>query len=172
MGVLEGKAAIVTGSARGIGRAAAELLAEHGARVLISDVDADLARQVAAEIAGETAVFGGDLTQDGAAEALVKAAGDAFGQIDIVVNNAGYTWDGMAHKMSDEQFRAMLEIHTVVPFKVLRAAAPYLRDAGKADRGSGPRGVPQGRQRHVDLGNAGEPRPGRTIRPRRPDSSG
>ena len=62
---------------------------------------------------------------------------DAFGQLDIVVNNAGYTWDGMAHKMSDEQFRAMLEIHTVVPFKVLRAAAPYLRDAGKADREAG-----------------------------------
>ncbi len=137
MAVLEGKAAIVTGSARGIGRAAAELLAEHGARVLISDVDTDLAKQVAAEIPGETAVYGGDLTRDGAAEALVKAAGDAFGQIDIVVNNAGYTWDGMAHKMSDEQFRAMLEIHTVVPFKVLRAAAPYLRDAGKADRDAG-----------------------------------
>ncbi len=137
MGVLEGKAAIVTGSARGIGRAAAELLVEHGARVLISDVDADLARQVAAEIPGETAVFGGDLTHDGAADALVEAAADAFGQIDIVVNNAGYTWDGMAHKMSDEQFRAMLEIHTVVPFKVLRAAAPYLRDAGKADREAG-----------------------------------
>ena len=137
MAVLEGKAAIVTGSARGIGRAAAELLAEHGARVLISDVDTDLAEQVAAEIPGETAVWGGDLTREGAAEALVKAAGDAFGQIDIVVNNAGYTWDGMAHKMSDEQFRAMLEIHTVVPFKVLRAAAPYLRDAGKADRDAG-----------------------------------
>ena len=137
MAVLEGKAAIVTGSARGIGRAAAELLAEHGARVLISDVDTDLAKQVAAEIPGETAVWGGDLTREGAAEALVKAAGDAFGQIDIVVNNAGYTWDGMAHKMSDEQFRAMLEIHTVVPFKVLRAAAPYLRDAGKADRDAG-----------------------------------
>ena len=137
MAVLEGKAAIVTGSARGIGRAAAELLAEHGARVLISDVDADLAEQVAAEIPGDTAVWGGDLTREGAAEALVKAAGDAFGQIDIVVNNAGYTWDGMAHKMSDEQFRAMLEIHTVVPFKVLRAAAPYLRDAGKADRDAG-----------------------------------
>ena len=137
MGVLEGKAAIVTGSARGIGRATAELLVEHGARVLISDVDADLAEQAAAEIDGETAVFGGDLTKDGVPEALVKKAVDAFGQLDIVVNNAGYTWDGMAHKMSDEQFRAMLEIHTVVPFKVLRAAAPYLRDAGKADREAG-----------------------------------
>jgi 3-oxoacyl-[acyl-carrier protein] reductase len=137
MAVLEGKVAIVTGSARGIGRAAAELLVEHGARVVISDVDADLAQQVASEIPGETAVYGGDLTRDGAADALVKTAGDAFGQIDIVVNNAGYTWDGMAHKMSDEQFRAMLEIHTVVPFKILRAAAPYLRDAGKADRDAG-----------------------------------
>lgn len=137
MGVLDGKAALVTGSARGIGRATAELLAANGARVLVNDLDADLAAQAASEIDGETAVFGGDLTADGVPEALVQAAVDAFGQLDIVVNNAGYTWDGMAHKMSDEQFRAMLEIHTVVPFKVLRAAAPYLRDAGKADREAG-----------------------------------
>jgi 3-oxoacyl-[acyl-carrier protein] reductase len=137
MGVLDGKCAIVTGSARGIGRATAELLALHGARVLVNDLDADLAAQVAAEIDGETAAFGGDLTADGVPEALVQAAADAFGQIDIVVNNAGYTWDGMAHRMSDEQFRAMLEIHTVAPFKVLRAAAPYLRDAGKADKEAG-----------------------------------
>ena len=137
MGVLDGKAAIVTGSARGIGRATAELLTEHGARVLINDLDEDLAAQAASEIGGDTAVFGGDLTHDGVPEALVQKAVDAFGQLDIVVNNAGYTWDGMAHKMSDEQFRAMLEIHTVVPFQVLRAAAPYLRDAGKADKEAG-----------------------------------
>jgi 3-oxoacyl-[acyl-carrier protein] reductase len=137
MGVLDGKAAIVTGSARGIGRATAELLASHGARVLVNDLDADLAAQTAAEIDGETAVFGGDLTKDGVPEALVEAASEAFGQLDIVVNNAGYTWDGMAHRMSDEQFRAMLEIHTVVPFRVLRAAAPFLREAGKADREAG-----------------------------------
>ena len=137
MRVLEGKAAIVTGSARGIGRATAELLSAQGARVLINDIDGDVAEQAAGEIDGETAVFAGDLTADGVPEALVQAAVDAFGQLDIVVNNAGYTWDGMAHKMSDEQFRAMLEIHTVVPFKVLRAAAPYLRDAGKKDREEG-----------------------------------
>jgi 3-oxoacyl-[acyl-carrier protein] reductase len=137
MGVLDGKTAIVTGSARGIGRATAELLSEHGARVLVNDVDGDVAEQTANEIGRETAVFAGDLTADRAPEALIRAAVDAFGQIDIVVNNAGYTWDGMAHKMSDEQFRAMLEIHTVVPFKVLRAAAPYLRDAGKTDREEG-----------------------------------
>jgi 3-oxoacyl-[acyl-carrier protein] reductase len=137
MGVLDGKAAVITGSARGIGRATAELLSEHGARVLINDFDGEIAEQTAKEIQGETAVFAGDLTAEGAPEALVRAATDAFGGIDIVVNNAGYTWDGMAHRMSDEQFRAMLEIHTVVPFQVLRAAAPYLRDAGKKDKEEG-----------------------------------
>jgi len=133
MKVLEGKAAIVTGSARGIGRATAELLCAHGARVLVSDVDADLAAEAAAEIEGDTAVFGGDLTQEGVCEALVEKAVAEFGRLDIVVNNAGYTWDGMAHKMSDEQFRAMLEIHTVVPFRVLRAAAPHLREPAKRE---------------------------------------
>jgi 3-oxoacyl-[acyl-carrier protein] reductase len=137
MGVLDGKVAIVTGSARGIGRAAAGLLAEHGARVLVTDLDTDVAEEAAAGISGETAVFGGDLTKDGVPEAVVQRAIDTFGQLDIVVNNAGYTWDGMAHKMSDEQFRAMLEIHTVVPFRLLRAAAPYMRDAGKADKEAG-----------------------------------
>ena len=137
MRVLEGKAAIVTGSARGIGRATAELLCAHGARVLVSDVDADLAEQAAAEIEGDTAVFGGDLTQPGVSEALVETAVAEFGQLDIVVNNAGYTWDGMAHKMSDEQFRAMLEIHTVVPFRVLRAAAPHLREPAKKEAEEG-----------------------------------
>src|SRR5215216_5679558 len=102
MGVLDGKAAIVTGSARGIGRATAALLAEHGARVLINDLDGDVAEQTASEIEGETAVFGGDLTQEGVPEALVQKAVDEFGRLDIVVNNAGYTWDGMAHKMSDD----------------------------------------------------------------------
>jgi 3-oxoacyl-[acyl-carrier protein] reductase len=134
---LEGKAAIVTGSARGIGRATAELLVEHGARVVINDLDGDAAEFAASEIGDGTAAFAGDLTADGVPEALVQSAVGSFGQLDIVVNNAGYTWDGMAHKMSDQQFRAMLEIHTVVPFKVLRAAAPYLRDAGKKDREEG-----------------------------------
>ena len=135
MGVLDGKAAIVTGSARGIGRATAALLAEHGARVLINDLDADAAEQAAREIGAEVHV--GDLTADRVAEELVQRAVDAFGGLDIVVNNAGSTWDGMAHKMSEEQFRAMLEIHTVVPFRVLRAAAPHLRDTGKREAEEG-----------------------------------
>jgi 3-oxoacyl-[acyl-carrier protein] reductase len=137
MGVLDGKAAIVTGSARGIGRATAELLCAQGARVLVNDLDADLAADAAAAIVGETAVFGGDLTRDGVCEALVAKAVEEFGQLDIVVNNAGYTWDGIAHKMTDEQFRAMLEIHTVVPFRVLRAAAPHLREPAKKEAEEG-----------------------------------
>jgi 3-oxoacyl-[acyl-carrier protein] reductase len=137
MGVLDGKSAIVTGSARGIGRATAELLASQGAQVLINDLDGDVAEQAAGEIAGETAVFAGDLTKSDAPEALVKAAVDAFGKIDILVNNAGYTIDAPVHKMSDEQFQAMLDIHTVVPFRVLRAAAPYLRDPAKKEREEG-----------------------------------
>jgi 3-oxoacyl-[acyl-carrier protein] reductase len=137
VGVLDGKAAIVTGSARGIGRATAELLAEQGARVLINDLDGDVAEQAASEISGETAVFGGDLTQPGVPDQLVQKAVDEFGQIDILVNNAGYTWDGVAHKMTDEQFQAMLDIHTVVPFRVCRAAAPHLREPAKAERDEG-----------------------------------
>ena len=137
MGLLDGKAAIVTGSARGIGRATAELLAEQGARVLINDLDADVAEQAASEISGETAVFGGDLTKEGVCDQLVQRAADEFGQIDIIVNNAGYTWDGVAHRMTDEQFQAMLDIHTVVPFRMIRAAAPHLRDPAKREREEG-----------------------------------
>jgi 3-oxoacyl-[acyl-carrier protein] reductase len=137
VGVLDGKAAIVTGSARGIGRATAELLAEHGAKVLINDLDGDVAEEASSEMGGETAVFAGDLTKEGMPDQLVDAAVEAFGQIDIVVNNAGYTWDGPVHKMSDEQFQAMLDIHTIVPFRVLRAAAPHLREPAKEERDEG-----------------------------------
>jgi 3-oxoacyl-[acyl-carrier protein] reductase len=137
VGVLDGKAAIVTGSARGIGRATAELLAEQGARVLINDLDGDVAEEAASEIAGETTVFGGDLTQQGVPDQLVQKAVDEFGQIDIIVNNAGYTWDGVAHKMADDQFQAMLDIHTVAPFRVIRAAAPHLREPAKQEREEG-----------------------------------
>ncbi len=137
MGLLDGKAAIVTGSARGIGRATAELMAAEGAKVLINDLDADVAEQTASEIDAETAVFGGDLTKEGACDAMVAAANEAFGQVDIVVNNAGYTWDGVAHKVTDEQFQAMLDIHTIVPFRVARALAPHWREAAKKEREEG-----------------------------------
>ena len=137
MGLLDGKSAIVTGSARGIGRATAELFAANGAKVLINDLDGDAAEQAAGEISGETAVYAGDMTRPEAAEELVNTANEAFGSVDIVVNNAGYTWDGVAHKMSDEQFQAMLDIHTIVPFRVARALAPHWREAAKAEAAEG-----------------------------------
>ena len=137
MGLLDGKSAIITGSARGIGRATAELFVAEGAKVLINDIDGDVAEQAASEIDGETAVFSGDLTTPGAADDLVAAAIDAFGSVDAVVNNAGYTWDGVVHRMSDEQFQAMLDIHTIVPFRVIRALAPQWREAAKAEQAEG-----------------------------------
>jgi 3-oxoacyl-[acyl-carrier protein] reductase len=137
MGLLDGKAAIITGSARGIGRATAELFLSEGARVLINDIDGEVAEQAAGEIEGETAVFAGDLTKPGVPEELVENANEFFGQVDIVVNNAGYTWDGVVHKMSDEQFQAMLDIHTIVPFRMIRALAPQWREAAKQEAGGG-----------------------------------
>jgi 3-oxoacyl-[acyl-carrier protein] reductase len=137
MGVLDGKSAIVTGSARGIGRATAELLASQGAQVLINDLDGDVAEQAASEIEGETTVFSGDLTQANMPDQLVQAAIDAFGKIDIIVNNAGYTLDAPIHKMSDEWFQRMLDIHVVVPFRIIRAAAPHLREPAKKERDEG-----------------------------------
>jgi 3-oxoacyl-[acyl-carrier protein] reductase len=137
VGVLDGKAAIVTGSARGIGRATAELLAENGARVLVNDLDGDVAEEAAKEMGGEPVAFAGDLTREGVCEGLVERAVEAFGQLDIIVNNAGYTWDGPIHKMGDDQFQAMLDIHTVVPFRVLKAAAPHLREPAKQEAQEG-----------------------------------
>jgi 3-oxoacyl-[acyl-carrier protein] reductase len=137
MKVLEGKAAIVTGSGRGIGLATASLLAEHGAQVVVNDLDSDVAAAAADSIGGDAVPVAADLTADDACNQLVEAAVGAFGRLDIIVNNAGYVWDGPVHKMSDEQFRAMLEIHTVAPFRMLRAAAPYFRDPAKAERAEG-----------------------------------
>jgi 3-oxoacyl-[acyl-carrier protein] reductase len=137
MGLLDGKSAIITGSARGIGRATAELFASEGAQVLINDLDGDVAEQTAGEIEGETAVFAGDLTEPGIPDELVKKGIDEFGKVDIVVNNAGYTRDAVVHKMTDDQFQAMLDIHTIVPFRVIRALAPSWREAAKQEMGEG-----------------------------------
>jgi 3-oxoacyl-[acyl-carrier protein] reductase len=137
MGLLDGKTAIITGSARGIGRATAELFATEGAQVTINDIDGDIAEQASGEIKGETVAVSGDLTRSGACDEVVQKTIDAFGKVDILVNNAGYTWDGAVHKMSDEQFQAMLDIHTVVPFRMIRAVAPHMREPAKAERDRG-----------------------------------
>ncbi len=137
MTILQDKVAIVTGSARGIGRATAELLSAQGAKVLINDLDADVARQTAGEISGDTLVFGGDLTKPGVCDQLVQTVIDAWGTVDILVNNAGYTLDAPIHKMSDENFQRMLEIHSVVPFRMCRAVAPHMREPAKQERAEG-----------------------------------
>jgi 3-oxoacyl-[acyl-carrier protein] reductase len=129
--------AIVTGSARGIGKATAELFSEQGAKVVVNDLDGDVAKETADAIAGETAVYAGDLTAEGAPDALVQTALDAWGKIDIIVNNAGYTLDAPIHKMSDDWFQRMIDIHLVVPFRVIRAAAPHLREPAKLEREQG-----------------------------------
>ena len=137
MGMLEGKVALVTGSARGIGRATAELLAEQGASVVINDLDQDVAEEAAAAIVGQTAVFSADLTKGDAPERLVQTAIDSFGRIDVIVNNAGYTLDAPIHKMEDDAFQAMLDIHVIAPYRILKAAAPHIREPAKQEREEG-----------------------------------
>jgi 3-oxoacyl-[acyl-carrier protein] reductase len=137
MAVLDDKVAIVTGSARGIGRATAEILSEQGAKVLINDLDGDVAEQTASEIDGDTLVFGGDLTKPGVPDELVQKVVDEWGRVDILVNNAGYTLDAPIHKMSDEWFQKMLDIHSIVPFRMCRAVAPHMREPAKKEKEEG-----------------------------------
>jgi 3-oxoacyl-[acyl-carrier protein] reductase len=132
---LEGRTALVTGSGRGIGRAIAKRLAAAGARVMLNDLDEALLLESAAEIGYPDRVrhVTGDLTDPATPEAVVKAVLAAFGAIDIIVNNAGYSWDSVIQKTTDEQFQAMLDIHLVTPFRILRAASAYIREAAKAE---------------------------------------
>jgi 3-oxoacyl-[acyl-carrier protein] reductase len=137
---LENKVAIVSGSGRGIGREIALKLASEGARVVINDLDAEPAAQTVAEIvaAGGSAIAcAGSVTDSGFADRFVQAAVDAYGGLDIVVNNAGYTWDSVVQKMSDEQWEAMLAVHLTAPFRILRAASNFIRDAAKREADEG-----------------------------------
>jgi 3-oxoacyl-[acyl-carrier protein] reductase len=134
---LEGRPAIVTGAARGIGKAIARRLGSAGARLLLNDLDAEeLGRTVDKLVAdGIDAVgFPGDVTRPEFGDLLVAEAVSRFGSLDIIVNNAGYTWDSLIAKMGDDQWQAMLDIHVTAPFRILRAAAPVFRAQAKADQ--------------------------------------
>ncbi len=138
--MFENQVVVITGAGRGIGAAAAKLFARHGARVVVNDLDAGPAEAVAAEIeaAGGTALaVAGDVTDPAFPDRLLRAAVDAFGKVNVLVNNAGYTWDGMLHKMSDAQWQAILEVHATAPFRLVRAAAAYLREPAKAELEAG-----------------------------------
>jgi 3-oxoacyl-[acyl-carrier protein] reductase len=140
MMLLEGKTAIITGSGRGIGAAAAALFAAHGASVTVADLDETPARETAQAISaagGRALALKADVTDAGDIETLIGETVGAFGGIDILVNNAGYTWDGMAHKMSDAQWEAMLDIHLTAPFRLIRAAVPHMREAAKREKEAG-----------------------------------
>jgi 3-oxoacyl-[acyl-carrier protein] reductase len=136
------KAAIVTGAGRGIGRAIAQILAQAGASVVLADIDESALGEAKATI--ETAVpnaklatIAGDLTAAGFPESAIAKSIADFASLDIIVNNAGYTWDNVIQKTSDEQFQAMLDIHVVAPFRILRAAAPWLRENAKKEIAAG-----------------------------------
>jgi len=137
MNLLENKVAIVTGSGRGIGAATAQLYAQHGAKVVITDIDPKPAEETVARIksmGGTALAVPADVTDAGGVEELIGQTVNTFGGIDILVNNAGYTWDGMMHKMNDHQWEAMLAIHLTAPFKIIRAAVPYMREAAKKEK--------------------------------------
>lgn len=137
---LEGKVALVTGSGRGIGRAIAIKLSEEGARIVVNDLDDEPAREVVEEIRnrrGEAVACSGSVTSDGFAERLIKTSLDSYEGIDIIVNNAGYTWDNVIQKMTDEQWQAILDVHLTAPFRILRAASGFIREAAKKEAAEG-----------------------------------
>src|SRR6202167_5984744 len=139
---LNSKVALVTGAGRGIGRAIAAKLAAAGAAVMINDLDSAPASEAAAAIqqsGGRAAYLAGDVTAPDFAQKLVEAAIASFGGLDIIVNNAGYTWDNVIQKTTDEQFLAMLNIHLVAPFRILRAASAHIRETAKREAAEGRR---------------------------------
>ena len=140
MGKLQGKVAIVSGSGRGIGRAIAMKLASEGASVVVNDLDAGTADEAVAAIraaGGQAIACVGNVTADGFAERFVGAAVGQLGGLDIIVNNAGYTWDNVIQKMDDRQWEAILGVHLTAPFRILRAASGFIRDSARKEAEQG-----------------------------------
>lgn len=140
MGKLDGKSAVVTGGGRGIGRSVALKLAAEGARVVVNDLDAEPAKSVVEEIVaagGQAVAYPGSVTAEGFASGFIDTAVQNFGGVDIIINNAGYIWDSVIQKMSDEQWHAIVDVHLKAPFDILRAAQPVISAAVKGERAAG-----------------------------------
>ena len=139
---LDGKVALITGSGRGIGRSIALKLASEGARIVVNDLDAEPAQETVQAIraaGGQAVACVGSVTAPDFAERFVGTAVSEYQGLDIIVNNAGYTWDNVIQKMSDEQWYAMLDCHLTAPFRILRAAQPVIRQLSKAESEAGQR---------------------------------
>ncbi len=137
---LEGRVALVTGAGRGIGRALALKLADEGASVVVNDLDAEPAESVVREIktrGGRAAVCSGSVTDSGFADRFVGTALDTFGDVHIIVNNAGYTWDAVIQKMTEEQFDAMIDVHLKAPWQILQRASEAIRIKSKDEARAG-----------------------------------
>ncbi len=146
MGLIDGKVAILTGAGRGIGAATAKLFGAEGAAVVVSDLDPAPAEETAAAIrtaGGKAIVVSGDVTDPAFPAQLIKATLDSFGGIDIIVNNAGYTWDAVIQNMTDKQWYAMIDVHTTAPFRILREASQFIRDAAKKEQAANGRANPR-----------------------------
>lgn len=137
MGTLDGKVAIVTGGAQGIGFGITRKLVSEGAKVLFADVDGAAASRTMDELGANAVAHVGDLLDPATPKAVVDAALAQFGSLDIVVNNAGFHWDAVFHKMTEKQWTSMIDIHMTVPFRLLQAAAPHLFQAARADAEEG-----------------------------------
>ena len=116
--MLQGRVAIITGAGRGIGAAAARVFGREGAKVVINDLDVAeaSARERSTAVGGEAIGVGGSVTDRAMPDRLVQAALDAYGTPDIIVNNAGFLWDGVLHKMTDKQFDEVIDCHLAAPF--------------------------------------------------------
>ncbi|WP_421955958.1 SDR family NAD(P)-dependent oxidoreductase [Polaromonas sp.] len=141
---LEGKVALITGSGRGIGRSIALKLASEGARIVVNDLDTAPAQETVQAIrdaGGQAVACVGNVTAPDFAERFIGTAVSEYKGLDIIVNNAGYTWDNVIQKMSDEQWYAIIDCHLTAPFRILRAAQPVIRALGKAETEAGQRVV-------------------------------